>query len=90
VKRPASRAFKEDAAMNEPTKSRDVSALIALVNAMIEYWKEIARRNFVKAHPQAEPTEFERHWPKALANFFLAETVRVAKSLNTLSKNRNN
>ncbi len=33
--------------MNEPTKSRDVSALIALVNAMIEYWKEIARRNFV-------------------------------------------
>jgi len=76
--------------MNEPTESRDVLALIALVNAMIEYWKEIARSNFAKAHPQAEPSEFERHWPKALANFFLGETVRVAKSLNTLSENRNN
>jgi hypothetical protein len=77
-------------AMNEPTKSRDVLALIALVNEMVEYWKEIARRNFVKAHPQAEPGEFERHWPKALANFLLAETVRIAKSLRTLSENRNN
>ena len=76
--------------MNEPKKSRDVSALIALVNAIIEYWKEIARSNFVKAHPQSEPSEFERHWPKALANFYLAETVRVAKSLTTLSENRNN
>ena len=76
--------------MIEPNKPRDVSDLIALVNAMIEYWKEIARRNFVKAHPQAEPSEFERRWPKALANFLLAETVRVAKSLSALSKNRNN
>ena len=41
MKRPTSRAFKEDEAMNEPTKSRDVSALIAFVNAVIEYWKEI-------------------------------------------------
>jgi len=82
--------MKEGTAMHEPNKSRDVSALIASVNAMIEYWKEIARRNFVKAHPQAEPSEFERHWPKALANFLLAETVRVAKALRTLSKNRNN
>jgi hypothetical protein len=71
VKGPASRAFKEDTAMNEPTKSRDVLALIALVKAMIEYWKKIARRNFVKAHPQAEPSEFERRWPKALANFLM-------------------
>ncbi len=55
--------------MNEQNKSRDVSTLIALVNAMIEYWKEIARRNFVKAHPQVDPSEFERNWPKALANF---------------------
>jgi hypothetical protein len=76
--------------MNEPTKSRDVLALIALVNAMIEYWKEIARRNFAKAHPQADQGEFEQHWPKALANFFLAETVRVAKLLKKLSENRNN
>jgi len=76
--------------MNEPTKSRDVSALIALVNAMIEYWKEIARRNFFKAHPQADPIEFEQHWPKALANFLLAETIRVTKSLSKLSENRNN
>ena len=76
--------------MDEPNKSRDVSALIALVNAMIEYWKEIARRNFVKAHPQADPSEFGRHWPKALANFFLAETVPVAKSQSALSENRNN
>jgi hypothetical protein len=57
---------------------------------MIEYWKEIARSNFVKAYPQAEPSEFERRWPKALENFLLAETVRVAKSLGTLSENRNN
>jgi hypothetical protein len=77
-------------AMGESTESRDVLALIALVNAMIEYWKEIARRNFVRAHPQAEPGEFERHWPKALENFLLAETVRIAKSLRTLSENRNN
>jgi len=76
--------------MIEPNKPRDVSDLIALVNAMIEYWKEIARRNFIKAHPRAEPSEFERRWPKALANFLLAETIRVAKLLNTLSKNRNN
>ncbi len=76
--------------MIEPNKSRDVSALIALVNAMIEYWKEIARRNFVKAHPQAEPSEFERHWPKALENFLLAESIRVAKSLSALSENCNN
>ncbi len=76
--------------MIEPNKSRDVSSLIALVNAMIEYWKEIARRNFVKAHPQAEPSEFERHWPKALENFLLAETIRVAKSLSALSENCNN
>jgi len=60
-------------AMHEPNKSRDVSALIALVNAVIEYWKEIARRNFVKANPQAEPSEFERRWPKALANLLLAD-----------------
>ena len=52
-------------------------------------WKEITRRNLVKAHPQAEPSEFERRWPKALANFLLAETVRVAKSLSALSENRN-
>jgi hypothetical protein len=82
--------MKEDTAMIKPNKSRDVSALIALVNAMIEYWKEIARRNFVKAHPQADPREFEQHWPKALVNFFLAETVRVAKLLAPLSENRNN
>ncbi|HKR59738.1 MAG TPA: hypothetical protein VJS64_08375 [Pyrinomonadaceae bacterium] len=65
--------------MNEPKKTRDISALIALVNAMIEYWKEIARRNFVNAHPQADPSEFERHWPKALSNFLLAETVRTIR-----------
>jgi hypothetical protein len=76
--------------MNEPSKFRGVLALIGLVNAMIEYWKGIARSNFVKAHPQAEPTVFERHWPKALANFLLAETVRVEKALRPLSENRNN
>ena len=76
--------------MNEPTESRNVLALIALVNAMIEYWKVIARRNFAKAHPQADQSEFEQRWPKTLANFLLAETVRVAKSLSALSENRNN
>lgn len=76
--------------MNEPDKSRDVSALIVLVNARIERWKEIARRNFAIAHPHADLSEFERHWPKALENFLLAETIRVAKLLSALSENRNN
>ena len=76
--------------MDEPNKSRDVSVLNTLVNEMIEYWKEIARTNFVKAYPQADPSEFEQRWPKALENFLLAETIRVAKLLSALSENRNN
>jgi hypothetical protein len=76
--------------MNKPSESHDVLELVALVKAMIDYWKEIARRNFAKAYPEAKANEFERQWPKALANFFLAETIRVAKSLGKLSERRNN
>jgi hypothetical protein len=75
--------------MNQPNKSRDVSALIALVNSMIEHWKEIARKQF-DANQLTNEDDFEQSWPKILANFFLAETVRVAKALSALSKGREN
>ena len=34
--------------MNKPTGSRDVSKLIALITAMIEYWKEISTKKLRK------------------------------------------
>jgi hypothetical protein len=37
-----------------------------------------------------DPDAFERLWPQTLDNFFLAETVRVAKKLRFLSRGRNN
>jgi hypothetical protein len=71
-------------------KQYEHSALFALVNAMIEYWKEIARRNFVKSYPHSDPGEFEQNWPKILASFLLAQTVRTAKALSALSDGRDN
>lgn len=75
--------------MPQFNKSRDVSELIALMNEITEYWKEIARRQF-DAGRYSDEGDFDQMWPKTLANFFLAETVRVAKSLSPLSQNRNN
>ena len=70
--------------MKNPTPSRNVSDLIALVNAMIAYWKSIAERIYARTHSNSASDEFEREWPKILENFFLAETVRAAKLLKSL------
>ncbi len=77
--------------MNKPNEPLNVSDLIALVNEIVAYWKAIAERSFRMAHPNAGQEEFEGLWPKALDNFFLAETVRTAKLLRSLpSEGRNN
>ena len=67
--------------MKKPKPSCSVSDRIALVDAMIAYWKSIAEWNFKKMNPNSDLAEFEREWPKVLNNFFLAETVRTAKLL---------
>ena len=72
----------EDTAMKNPNSSRNVSDLVAIVDAMIAYWKSIAESNFKKANPNSDSAEFERVWPKVLNNFFLAETIRTAKLLD--------
>jgi hypothetical protein len=74
----------------KPNQPRDISELNALIREIVAYWKEIARRNFFKSHPDSTTGEFEQAWPKALANFFLAETIRVANALRSLSGNREN
>ena len=76
--------------MDQQNRPPDISYLIALINARTVYWKEIARRNFFNAHPDADPGEFEQRWTTVLTNFFLAETVKVARSLQVLSENRQN
>jgi len=76
--------------MNNPQSPRSVPDLIALVNAMIDYWRAIAMRNFERAHPLSNPSEFDQLWPKILANFFLAETVRTANALRLLADGRLN
>ncbi len=77
--------------MNKPNEPLNVSDLIALVNEITAYWKAIAERTFKITHPNADQEEFERLWPKALDNFFLAETVRTAKLLRSLpTEGRNN
>ncbi len=83
----------EEAAMRIDPKSnqpRDISELNVLIREIVTHWKEIARRNFYKAHPGSTPSEFEQVWPKALANFFLSETIRVANALRSLSEGRGN
>ena len=71
--------------MKKPKPSRIVSDRIALVDAMIAYWKSIAEVNFKQTYPDADLAEFERVWPNVLDNFFLAETVRAAKRLRAFS-----
>jgi len=72
-----------------PTKPPDIADLTALVEEITAYWKELGRRRF-SAQPGADPDDFERLWPRMLDNFFLAETVRVAKKLRLLSRGRYN
>jgi hypothetical protein len=74
----------------KPSRPGDISELNALIREIVAYWKEIARRNFFKAHPDSTLSEFDQAWPKALANFFLAETIRVANALRSLSEGREN
>lgn len=73
----------------KPTERRQVTDLLALIDQIIAYWKEIGRRIF-EAMPDADPKVFEQEWPKTLENFFLAETIRVAKRLRFLSEGRDN
>ncbi len=48
----------------------------------------MAERNFKKAHPFSDPSEFEQDWPRTLDNFFLAATIRTADELRPLSEDR--
>jgi hypothetical protein len=82
--------LEENTAMKKPKPSRRVSDLIALVDAMIAYWKSIAEVNFKQSSPDSDQAEFERVWPKTLDNFFLAETIRTANALRHPSRDREN
>jgi hypothetical protein len=72
-----------------PARRPNIADLTALVEEIIAYWKELGRTRFY-AQQGADPDEFERLWPRILENFFLAETVRVAKKLRFLSRGRDN
>jgi len=72
-----------------PDRTPDTADLTALVEEIIAYWKELARKRF-NSHPGVDPEAFERLWPQILDNFYLAETVRVTKKLRFLSRGRNN
>ena len=72
-----------------PNRTPDTADLMALVEEIIADWKELARKRF-NSHPGVDPDAFERLWPQILDNFFLAETVRVAKKLHFLSQGRDN
>jgi len=72
-----------------PARMPDIADLSALVEEITAYWKELGRTRFY-AQPGADPDAFERLWPQILDNFFLAETVRVAKKLRFLSRGRDN
>jgi hypothetical protein len=72
-----------------PARTPDIADLTALVEEITAYWKELGRTRFY-AQPGADPDDFERLWPRMLENFFLAETVRVAKKLRFLSGGRDN
>jgi hypothetical protein len=67
----------------------DIADLMTLIQEITAYWKEMGRKRFV-ADPDMDPDDFERFWPLMLENFFLAETVRVAKKLRFLSWGRDN
>jgi hypothetical protein len=77
----------KDPKLNQPG---DISELNVLIREIIAYWKEIARRNFHMTHLDSTTGKFEHAWPKALTNFFLAEAIRVAKALRSLSEGREN
>jgi hypothetical protein len=72
-----------------PDRTPDTADLTALVEEIIAYWKELARKRF-NSQPGVDPDAFEQLWPQILDNFFLAETVRVARKLRFLSQGRDN
>jgi hypothetical protein len=72
-----------------PTKPPDIADLMTLIEEITQHWKEMGRKRF-DADPDVDPDDFERLWPQMLENFFLAETVRVAKKLRFLSWGRDN
>ena len=72
-----------------PDRTPNTADLTALVEEIIAYWKELARKRF-HSHPGVDPDTFEKLWPQILDNFFLAETVRAAKKLRFLSQGRDN
>ena len=92
VKRVTGRVSRENTVMNNNpiSNERHISERIAIVNSIIARWKDLARRNFINTHPILNLDDFEQHWPQVLANFFLAETIRVARALELLSDDRDN
>jgi len=87
-----SHVIKENTAMNhkpQPLKPPDPAEMVALVREVIRRWRVTARRHFA-AYPPEDQSTFEQHWPKVLDNFFLSETLRVAKALEVLSEGRQN
>ncbi len=45
---------------------------------------------FFEANPNTALAEFERIWPKALANFFLTEIRHAVEALTVFSERRDN
>jgi hypothetical protein len=56
---------------------------MARLNARIEEWRDLAQRLF-NAPPSIDQDTFEKEWPEILTNFFLSETVRVARALKPI------
>jgi hypothetical protein len=86
------RVLRRDAPMDKSqnrARKRDTAELAALVEEIIAYWKELARKRFY-SHQGVDPDAFEQLWPQILDNFFLAETVRVARKLRFLSQGPDN
>ena len=73
----------------KPAMKPDTADLVALVEEIVAYWKELARKRFY-SQQGVDPDAFEQLWPQILDNFFLAETVRVARKLRFLSQGRDN
>lgn len=71
--------------MSKAKSSREASDLTALVNEIVEHWKSVAEGILKEVYPFSERDEFEQNWAKTLDNFFLAETVRAAKSLRSMT-----
>jgi hypothetical protein len=45
-----------------PARTPDTADLVVLVEEIVAYWKELARKRF-NSHPGVDPEAFERLWP---------------------------